>query len=115
MRQVITALMNNDRMLVRQVSRMDNIVDKLDEAIKLYITKPTAGSLDEREGRRAMEIISFSINLEHVGDIIAKNLAELAAKKIKRRFQFSSEGARELAAFHDRILKSFRIALAVFM
>jgi phosphate:Na+ symporter len=115
LRQVMTALLNNDRMLVRQVSRMDNIVDKLDEAIKLYITKLTAGSLDEREGRRAMEIISFSINLEHVGDIIDKNLAELAAKKIKRRFQFSNEGARELAAFHDRILKSFRIALAVFM
>ena len=44
---------------------MDNVVDKLDEAIKLYITRLTRGSLDEREGRRAMEIISFSINLEH--------------------------------------------------
>ena len=32
-----------------------------------------------------MEIISFSINLEHVGDIIDKNLTELAAKKIKRK------------------------------
>ena len=38
---------------------MDNAVDKLDEAIKLYVTKLTRGSLDEREGRRAMEIISF--------------------------------------------------------
>ena len=32
-----------------------------------------------------MEIISFAINLEHIGDIIDKNLMELAAKKIKRR------------------------------
>jgi phosphate:Na+ symporter len=94
---------------------MDNVVDKLDEAIKLYIMKLTRGSLDEREGRRAMEIVSFSINLEHVGDIIDKNLTELAAKKTKRKLQFSDEGARELAAFHDRIVKSFRIALAVFM
>ena len=53
---------------------MDNVVDKLDEAIKLYVTKLTRGSLDEREGHRAMEIISFTINLEHVGDIIDKNL-----------------------------------------
>jgi phosphate:Na+ symporter len=71
LRQVMTAHLNNDRALVREVSRMDNVVDKLDEAIKLYITNLTRGSLDEREGRRAMEIISFSINLEHVGDIIA--------------------------------------------
>jgi len=106
---------NNDRVLARQVSRMDNVVDKLDEAIKLYVTKLTCGSLDEREGRRAMEIISFSINLEHVGDIIDKNLTELAAKKIKRKLQFSDEGAHELAAFHDRIVRSFRMTLAVFM
>jgi phosphate:Na+ symporter len=115
LRQVMTALMTNDRALVREVSRMDNVVDKLDEAIKLYVTKLTRGSLDEREGHRAMEIISFTINLEHVGDIIDKNLAELAGKKIKRKFQFSSEGAEELAAFHKRIVESLRIALGVFM
>lgn len=115
LRQVMTALLSNDRVLVREVSRMDNVVDKLDEAIKLYITRLTRGSLDDREGRRAMEIISFSINLEHVGDIIDKNLTELAAKKIRRKFQFSDEGASELAAFHERIVKNFRIALAVFM
>jgi phosphate:Na+ symporter len=113
--QVMTALLNNDRALVREVSRMDNVVDKLDEAIKLHITRLTRGSLDERDARRAMEIISFSINLEHVGDIIDKNLTELAAKKIRRKFQFSDEGASELAAFHERIVKNFRIALAVFM
>jgi phosphate:Na+ symporter len=115
LRQVMTGLMANDRPLVREVSRMDNVVDKLDEAIKLYVTKLTRSSLDERESRRAMEIISFTINLEHIGDIIDKNLSELAAKKIKRRYQFSSEGAEELAAFHKRILESLRLALGVFM
>jgi phosphate:Na+ symporter len=115
LRHVMTALMTNDRELAREVSRMDNVVDKLDEAIKLYLTKLTRGSLNDREGHRAMEIISFTINLEHIGDIIDKNLCELAAKKIKRKFQFSSEGAEELAAFHKRILESLRIALAVFM
>ena len=82
LRKVMTAIMTNDRPLVDQVSRMDNSVDSLDEAIKLYVTKLTRGSLDEREGKRAMEIISFAINLEHMGDIIDKNLSDLAIKKI---------------------------------
>jgi phosphate:Na+ symporter len=115
LRNVMTALMTNDRDLVAQVSRTDNAVDRLDEAIKLYVTKLTRGSLDEREGRRAMEIISFAINLEHMGDIIDKNLSELAAKKIKRKLQFSSDGAAEIAAFHKRILESLRLALGTFM
>jgi phosphate:Na+ symporter len=115
LRKVMAAMITNDRALVDQVSRMDNAVDGLDEAIKLYLTKLTRGSLDEREGHRAMEIISFTINLEHIGDIIDKNLSELATKKIKRRFQFSSEGAEELSAFHKRTMDSLRIAFGVFM
>jgi len=115
LRNVMTAMMTNDRGLVDQVSRMDNVVDRLDEAIKLYITKLTRGSLDEREGKRAMEIISFAINLEHIGDIVDKNLSELATKKIKRRFQFSLEGADDLQAFHRHIMESLRIAFGIFM
>jgi len=113
--QVMTAIMTNDRKLAGEVSRMDNVVDRLTEAIKLYIARLTRGSLDEPEGRRAMEIVSFAINLEHVGDIIDKNLCELAVKEIKRRYQFSPEGAAELMAFHKRICESLRMALGVFM
>jgi phosphate:Na+ symporter len=115
LRQVMTALMTNDRALVAEVSRMDNAVDRLDESVKLYVAKLTSSSLDEREGRRAMEIVSFSINLEHVGDIIDKNLSELADKKAKRKLQFSPEGAAELEAFHKRILENLRVAFGVFM
>jgi phosphate:Na+ symporter len=94
---------------------MDSKVDRLDEAIKLYVTKLTRGSLDEREATRAMEIISFAINLEHIGDIVDKNLSELATKKMKRNLQFSDAGAAELEAFHKDVLESLRIAFGVFM
>ena len=64
---------------------------------------------------RAMEIISFAINLEHIGDIIDKNLMELAAKKIKNRLKFSEDGAFELQDFHRRVIESLKLALGVFM
>ena len=115
LRQTITAFVTDDRRLVHEISRMDDAVDRLDEAIKLYVTKVTRESLDEREGRRAMEIISFAINLEHVGDIIDKNLMELAAKKIKRKLQFSKEGAAELAALHGRVMDNVKMAFGVFL
>jgi phosphate:Na+ symporter len=115
LRDVMIALTNNDRALVSNVSRLDNVVDRLNEAIKLYITKLTRDALDEREGRRAMEIVSFTINLEHIGDIIDKNLCELAMKKIKRGYQFSPEGAAELTAFHKRVCESLQAAFGIFM
>jgi phosphate:Na+ symporter len=115
LQKVMTAMMTGDRHLIGEVSRMDNVVDSLDEAIKLYVTRLTRGTLDERESRRAMEIISFTINLEHIGDIIDKNLSELATKKIKRGLSFSGEGAIELNAFHKDVLESLRMAFGVFM
>ena len=115
LRDVMTAIMTNDRKLTGDVERKDNVVDKLTEAIKLYITKLTRDSLDEEEGRRAMEIVSFTINLEHIGDIIDKNLCELALKKIKRGYQFSPEGAAELTEFHKRTLESLQAAFGIFM
>ncbi|MGO9803004.1 MAG: Na/Pi cotransporter family protein [Steroidobacteraceae bacterium] len=115
LRQTMTALMTDDRQLVAEISRMDDAVDKLDEAVKLYLTKLTRESLGERDGRRAMEIISFSINLEHVGDIIDKNLMEAAAKKIKRKIVFSKEGAAELQDFHQAVCDNLKLAFSVFM
>jgi phosphate:Na+ symporter len=115
LRQAHIAMMNDDRRLVAEICRMDDAVDALDEAVKLYVTKITRESLGERDGRRAMEIISFSINLEHIGDIIDKNLMEIAAKKIKRQLAFSKEGATELESFHQDVCDSLRLALSVFM
>jgi len=115
LKQAMAVLLSNDRKLATEVSRMDNVVDRLDEAVKLYITRLTRESLDEREAARAMEIIAFAINLEHIGDIIDKNLMELAAKKIKHKYEFSKEGAAELEAFHQRILENLKFAFSVFI
>jgi len=115
LRDTMVALMTDDRKLVSAIERMDNAVDKLHEAIKLYVTRITRESLDDREGTRAMEVIAFAINLEHIGDIIDKNLMELAAKKIKNRLHFSHEGAAELQALHRRVIENLKLALSVFM
>jgi phosphate:Na+ symporter len=115
LRQTMTALLTNDRKLVAEISRMDNAVDSLNEAVKLYVTRMTRDSLDDRDGYRAMEIVSFSINLEHVGDIIDKNLMDLASKKIRRGITFSKEGEADLVEFHQQVIESLRLAVGIFM
>jgi phosphate:Na+ symporter len=115
LRQAMTALLANDRKLVADISRMDDALDSLNEAVKLYVTRMTRDSLDDRDGYRAMEIISFSINLEHVGDIIDKNLMDLASKKIRRGITFSKEGEADLVEFHQQVVDSLRLSVGIFM
>ncbi|HEY4970793.1 MAG TPA: Na/Pi cotransporter family protein [Steroidobacteraceae bacterium] len=115
LRQAMKALLSNDRKLVAEISRMDDALDSLNEAVKLYVTRMTRDSLDDRDGYRAMEIISFSINLEHVGDIIDKNLMDLASKKIRRGITFSKEGEADLVEFHQQVVDSLRLSVGIFM
>src|SRR6185312_6920553 len=103
LRQSMTALLTDDRKLVGEIERMDDAVDRLHEAIKLYVTEVTREALDGADSRRAMQIIAFAINLEHIGDIVEMNLMELAAKKIRSKLKFSRDGAAELEAFHRRV------------
>ena len=115
LREAMTALLTGDRKLVADISRMDDAVDSLNEAVKLYVTRMTRDSLDDRDGYRAMEIVSFSINLEHVGDIIDKNLMDLASKKIRRGITFSKEGEADLVEFHQQVIDSLRLSVGIFM
>jgi phosphate:Na+ symporter len=115
LRQAMTAMLTNDRKLVAEISKMDDAVDSLNEAVKLYVTRMTRDSLDDRDGYRAMEIISFSINLEHVGDIIDKNLMDLASKKIRRGISFSKEGEADLVEFHRQVVDSLKLSVGIFM
>jgi phosphate:Na+ symporter len=115
LRQAMTAILTNDRKLVAEISKMDDAVDSLNEAVKLYVTRMTRDSLDDRDGYRAMEIVSFSINLEHVGDIIDKNLMDLASKKIRRGISFSKEGEADLVEFHRQVVDSLKLSVGIFM
>jgi phosphate:Na+ symporter len=114
LRQTIDVLERNDPKAVKAIEAADNAVDQLYEAIKLYLVQTSRNELGEEDGRRYVEILTFTTNLEHIGDIIDKNLMELATKKIRNRYAFSTEGMAELRAFHVRVLENLRLALNVF-
>jgi phosphate:Na+ symporter len=114
LRRSLVAIEGNDMQIVKEVEKADNTVDALHEAIKLYLIRASKADMSEADARRYVEILTFTTNLEHIGDIIDKNLMELAAKKIKKHFSFSPEGLVELKAFHGQVEDNLRLALNVF-
>ena len=105
----------DDPTLLKEIERSDDTVDSLHEAIKIYLTRLARNEMDPSESRRTIEILSFTTNLEHVGDIIDKNLMELATKKIKARSSFSKEGLAEIESMHAQVVANLQLALNVFM
>lgn len=111
----IDVFRQGDSKTVKEIEQQDDIVDTLHEAIKLYVTRITESELDADESKRAIEILTFTTNLEHIGDIVDKNLMDLASKKIKGRVSFSDEGMTELMAFHEHVMSNFKLSLNIFV
>ena len=105
----------DDPKLRAEVEQADDQVDTLHEAIKLYLTRLSRDELEQEDSQRAVDIITFTTNLEHVGDIIDNNLMDLASKKAKHKLRFSEQGFAELTQMHGRLLETVRMALTVFM
>ena len=95
--------------------KLDDDVDRLYTAVKLYLTQISREALDEKDGRRWAEIMSLTINLEHVGDILERILQDLRDKKIAQRLSFSDAGMQEIEELHAKLIANLRLGLSVFL
>jgi phosphate:Na+ symporter len=109
------AFAKGDRRQIGETKRLDDVLDRLNAAIKSYVTSIDADALSDTDSRRAREVLTFATNMEHAGDIVVRNLLGTASKKIKRGVSFSKDGQAELLAMIGRLQTNLRMAASVFM
>jgi phosphate:Na+ symporter len=93
--------------LAETIEKKDDWVDTLDREIKLYLTRLSQKHLSREESIREVALLSMINDLENIGDIIDKNLLELAKKKIMKGLQFSPEGLSEIIDLHQIVSRNF--------
>jgi phosphate:Na+ symporter len=111
----LTALKTNDELLCRSVNQLDDQVDSLQEAIKLYLARITPGSMDEAARQKSGNILDYAINLEHVGDIIERSLSQLTIEKIEKQLRYSAEGMGEIEELFQDTIENLQLAQRVFI
>ena len=115
LRGVLTVLRDNDLGEAERLRKMDDTVDELYSAIKFYLTQISREALSEREGRRWTDIVSFTINMEQIGDIIERVLQDIEDKKVRKNRRFSDAGMAEICHLHERLLSNLRLGMSVFL
>ena len=90
------------------------MVDAFNEEIKTYIMRLSEQALNREESRREMMVLTFANDVETIGDIVDKNLMELAKKRLKLQVEFSREGWVDLEDVFGRVQSNFEMAVAVF-
>lgn len=109
------AFAHDDLALVQTVRRADDVLDTLYDRIQLYIGAIDHDGLSDRETQRVFRTLALAINLEHVGDIVDKNLMEMAARRIHDRRLLPEPAIARIGVMHARLRDHLRLAVAVFM
>jgi phosphate:Na+ symporter len=112
---MLAVIRNNDLKLAQELRHLDDTVDELYSAIKYYLTKISREALGEEESRRWTDIISFTINMEQIGDIVERILIDVEDKKIKKGRSFSEAGMAEICELHARLVDNLRLGMSVFL
>jgi phosphate:Na+ symporter len=115
LRGILPVIKHNDLALAEQLRKMDDTVDELYSAIKFYLTQISREALSERESRRWTDILSFTINMEQIGDVIERVLQDVEDKKIRKSRSFSDAGLAEITHLHERLLANLRLGMSVFL
>ncbi|MDA8100318.1 MAG: Na/Pi cotransporter family protein [Nitrospiraceae bacterium] len=110
----IKAFQTSDQTLIADIRLKDNQVDMLDRQIRLYLTRLSSSQLTEAHSRREVALLEASRDLENIGDVIDRNLMELAIKRITKGLMFSEEGMNEIILYHKKLVDNFDLAISTF-
>jgi len=112
---LLDVIRRNDLRLAAELRKMDDDVDRQYSDIKYYLTQISREALGEEESRRWTDIISFTINMEQIGDIIERVILDIEDKKIRPHRNFSEAGMAEITEMHARLLANLRLGMSVFL
>ncbi|WP_075293111.1 Na/Pi cotransporter family protein [Pararhizobium arenae] len=104
-----------NRRALGALRQKDNILDSLNTAVKTYLASIDADELGDADKRRMNEVLVFSMNIEHAGDVLDQSLLPHLAKRIRRGLQFSRDEQKQLAEAFDRVSANLHKAAALFM
>ncbi|EJB07387.1 phosphate:Na+ symporter family protein [Rhizobium leguminosarum bv. trifolii WSM597] len=113
--RVSEAFEKNDAGKLAEIPALEERVDRLQQAVKIYLSKLGREGLSDENARRSIVVIDYAINLEHMGDIIEKGLREEVAKKISLGLKFSDDGHQELRKLFDLTIDNLRVAQTIFV
>jgi len=113
--RLLILFVTQEKQATEDIRQLDQSVDLLSAAVRAYLADIGQDGLNDADADRAQEILMFIINVEHAGDILSSNLAQLATRRARRGEVFSYFELHNIRLFHEEILTSLRLGIAAFM
>jgi phosphate:Na+ symporter len=108
----IHAFENSGAEVPSRIGALDDQLDKLEAAIKRYLTQLDEHQMTAEQARREIALLYIITDLEAIGDIIGKQFMRLARRKRRGQIVFSEEGWSDLVTYHTEVTAALQQALA---
>jgi phosphate:Na+ symporter len=103
MKAVREAVFLGDETKLDFIHRRDDKVDALERSITRYLTAMMRRCEGQEEINRMVGLLQIVSDIEHIGDVLDKDLTPMARKVIYNNLEFSPEGKKELQDFFQRV------------
>lgn len=106
-------LAKGDRRQLVEARQSGDALDRLDGAIKAYLTGLDPEAMDAQDHRRLAAILAFATDLRHAGDVVERGLLGHAAKALKRGLSLPRETEAAFVAITGRLVGNLRTAASL--
>lgn len=93
----------------------DDEIDFFHESVIAFITRISRSELDPEQAFKAYQLIMVTTDLEHIGDLVSKNIAQLAQKIEFSPLPLSVEGKNEIMSFFEITIPNLKEVLTAFV
>ena len=109
------AFASGDLAEIASIRSMDDTVDRLFRAIQLYLGGIDGSAMTLADRQRLSETVSLAINLEHIGDLVDRNVMDLAERRCRHNIPLPETIRDGVAEMYERMVDHLHLAVTVFM
>lgn len=99
--------------MARRLQEKDDEVDEMNNEIKRYLSRLSEESMGAKDSRVQLALLSFTSELEAIGDIVDRNLCHQVIKQEGEGENLSPDDTERLRLFYERIMRRFEMAINV--
>ena len=108
---IMTAIINGNRIMLKNIARIDDDVDILHGHIVTYLGKISQKALTEEQTRVLVDLMAAANDLENIGDIIETDMVYLGNEGIDAQVSISEETRAVLHKLHDIVSITAELAI----
>jgi len=105
----------NVEVLAKKINQSDDIIDDFHQQINAYLLELGGQELTKEERDRCQDLLLFTTNIEHAGDIIERSIIMLLKKKNNLHIEFSSQEKEAIEACMQGLFEVMPLSFQVMM